>query len=269
MAGNIRGLYWSSYVYVAKPWSYQDWVYYGNTLTLALCIAGPIVGLLQRWTHRYKAIQITGLCVKIIGMGIMLDGNKATLNTGAMVMAMILVGFGGSMSVVGSRVASQASVPHSDVALAISLLSLWSSIGSAIGSAIVAVIWSNQMPKQLREHLPASATASDIKKLFNSPRSIRKLYKMGDPMRIGAILAYRRTLYYCLTVALGLSFIPLIAALFQNNYYLGKTQNAVSGEGNDGIPIEETERDESIPPPRNRKEAFLRFWAGKPKAGHH
>lgn len=48
VAGNIHSLYWSSYVYVAKPWSYQNWVYYGNTLTLALCITGPIVGLLQR-----------------------------------------------------------------------------------------------------------------------------------------------------------------------------------------------------------------------------
>ncbi|KAB8224462.1 hypothetical protein BDV33DRAFT_199497 [Aspergillus novoparasiticus] len=101
VAGSVRGLYWDSYVYVAKPWSYQNWVYYGNTLTLALCIAGPFVGLLQRWTHRYKAIQIVGLVIKIIGMGIMLDGNMATANTGAIVIAMILVGFGGSMSVVG------------------------------------------------------------------------------------------------------------------------------------------------------------------------
>lgn len=250
-------------MYVAKPWSYQNWVYYGNTLTLALCIAGPMVGLLQRWTHRYKAIQIIGLCVKIIGMGIMLDGNKATLDTGAMVMAMVLIGFGGSMSVVGSRVASQASVPHEDVALAISLLSLWSSIGSAIGSAIVAVIWSNVMPKQLRKHLPSTSTSEDVKKLFNSPRSIRTLYSMEDPMRIGAILAYRRALYYCIAVALALAFIPLVASLFQNNYYLGKTQNAVTKEGNDGIVVEE-ERDVDEPAaPTTRRQKFLRFWAGK------
>ncbi|KAJ5375963.1 hypothetical protein N7509_012849 [Penicillium cosmopolitanum] len=104
----MRGLYWSSYVYIAKPWSYQDWVYYGNTLTLAFCIAGSFVGLLQPWTHRYKSIQIAGLCVKIIGMGIMLEGDMATDNTAAMVISMILVRFGGSMSVVGSRVASEA-----------------------------------------------------------------------------------------------------------------------------------------------------------------
>ncbi|KAK6815101.1 hypothetical protein RU639_008592 [Aspergillus parasiticus] len=137
LTGSVRGLCWDSYVYVAKPWGYQNWVYYGNTLTLALCIAGPFVGLLQRWEHRYKAIQIAGLVIKIIRMGIMLDGTMATANTGAMVTVMILVGFGGSMSVVGSRVASQASIPHQEVALAIPLLALWSKIGRAIGSAIV------------------------------------------------------------------------------------------------------------------------------------
>ncbi|KAB8274710.1 hypothetical protein BDV30DRAFT_225628 [Aspergillus minisclerotigenes] len=261
LAGSVRGLYWDSYVYIAKPWSYQNWVYYGNTLTLALCIAGPFVGLLQRWTHRYKAIQIAGLVIKIIGMGIMLDGSMATANTGAMVMAMILVGFGGSMSVVGSRVASQASVPHQDVALAISLLSLWSKIGRAIGSAIVAVIWADQMPKQLRKYLPSNATEADVKKLFGSPTSIRKLYGFDDPMRVGAVLAYRHALYYCLATALGLAFIPLIASLFQHNYFLGKSQNAVTNVGNDGLPLAETRRSE-LEPPKNKKEAFLRFWAG-------
>lgn len=264
VAGNIRSLYWSSYVLVAKPWSQQNWVYYGNTLTIALCIFGPIAGLLQRWTHRYKAIQIFGLCLKILGMGILLDGRHASISTAAMVISQILIGAGGAMSVVGSRVASQASVPHQDVALTISLLSLWSKIGSAIGSAIVAVIWSSQMPKQLREHLPESATAADIKKIFSNVKAVRKNYPYDSPMRQGTIEAYRRTLYFCITPALVLAFIPLIAACFQTNYYLGKQQNAVTNVGNDGLPLSEKDQNrEPLPPPKNKKEALLRFWAGR------
>ncbi|KAJ6441126.1 putative siderophore iron protein [Purpureocillium lavendulum] len=263
VAGQIRGLYWSSYVLIAKPWSNQDWVYYGNTLTLALCIFGVVAGLIQRWTHRYKALQLFGLCLKIIGMGIMLDGGRATIDTSAMVISMILVGCGGAFSVVGSRVASQASVPHQDVALAIAMLSLWSKIGSAIGSAIVAVIWSHQMPRQLRAHLPASATEKDIKKIFGNVRAIRTLYPFDSAMRQGCIEAYRRTLYYCLAPALGLAFIPLIAACFQTNFYLGKQQNAVTNVGNDGLPLREEDMPEKRPPPKSKKEALLRFWAGK------
>ncbi|KAK1623298.1 major facilitator superfamily domain-containing protein [Colletotrichum phormii] len=261
LAGNMRGLYWSSYVYIAKPWSSQDWVYY-NTLTLALCIFGMVAGLLQRWTHRYKMLQIFGLCIKIIGIGIMIDGPRATNSTAPMVISLIMVGAGGAFSVVGSRVASQASVPHQDVALAIALLSLWSKIGSSIGSAIVAVIWADKIPKLLREYLPATATDKDVKTLFGSVRTIRTKYAFDDPMRQGAIEAYRRTLYYCLVPALALAFVPLIAALFQTNFYLGKQQNAVTNVGNDGQALKEEDRNpEALPPPKN-KEAFLRFWAG-------
>ena len=48
---------------------------------------------------------------------------------------------GGAFSVVGSRVASQASVPHQDLATVIALLSLWTQLGSAIGGAIAAGVW--------------------------------------------------------------------------------------------------------------------------------
>ncbi|OAA77921.1 Major facilitator superfamily domain, general substrate transporter [Akanthomyces lecanii RCEF 1005] len=263
-AGNMRGLYWSSYVYVAKPWSQQDWVYYGNTMTLALCIFGPITGLLQRWTHRYKAIQVSGLCLKVVGMGILLSGHRATDDTAAMVLSVVLIGAGGAMSVVGTRVASQACVPHQDVALAISLLSLWSKIGSAVGSAVVAVIWSAQMPGQLRAHLPAGTPEATVKKIFNNVKAARTLYAFDSPMRRGIIEAYRRTLFYCLTPALALAFIPLVAACFQTNFYLGKQQNAVTNVGNDGQPLKEEEQNpEPLPPAASKKEAFLRFWGGR------
>ncbi|KAM5345835.1 hypothetical protein ACJ41O_011696 [Fusarium nematophilum] len=264
LAGNIRGLYFSSYTLIAKDWSYQNWVYFGNTMTLALCIAGPLVGLAHRWTHRYRTIQIIGLCVKIVGMGILLSGRQATNSTAALVMSMILIGFGGSMSVVGSRVASQASVPHQDVALVISLLSLWSKIGSAIGGAVVSVIWSSRMPGQLREHLPSSANETDVQTLFSSVTKIRTLYDFDDPMRQGAIVAYRNSLGTCLGVALGLAFVPLVAAFWQTDYFLGRQQNAVTNVGNDGLPLGEKDRNpEPLGPAKDRKEAFLRFWAGR------
>lgn len=48
---------------------------------------------------------------------------------------------GGAFSVVGSRVASQASVPHQDMAQVIALLSLWTSLGGSLGTSIAAAVW--------------------------------------------------------------------------------------------------------------------------------
>ncbi len=49
-------------------------------------------------------LQIFGLILKIIGIGIMLDGNRATIDTAPMVISLVLIGMGGAMS--GCRVPS-------------------------------------------------------------------------------------------------------------------------------------------------------------------
>jgi hypothetical protein len=51
-----------------------------------MAFAGPLVGLLHRWTHRYKAIQILGLATKILGVRIMINGDKTTDHTATMVL---------------------------------------------------------------------------------------------------------------------------------------------------------------------------------------
>ena len=37
-----------------------------NATTFALCIFGPIAGLVQRYTHRYKTLQVTGLSIRLM-----------------------------------------------------------------------------------------------------------------------------------------------------------------------------------------------------------
>ncbi|KAJ3905942.1 major facilitator superfamily domain-containing protein [Lentinula edodes] len=263
MAGEFRDLYFSSYIYIVKDWSVTNWTYYNNTLTISLCVFGIFAGLFQRWTHRYKTSQIVGLCVKIIGIGILLNGTRATDNTAALILAQIIVGAGGAFSVVGSRVASQASVPHQDVALIISLLSLWSNIGGSIGAAIAAVIWSAKMPMYLREYLPANTTDTQIETFFGNIKTIRA-YSFDSPTRQGAIMAYQKTLWYLIVPALGTSFIPLIAACFQTDYFLGRQQNAVMNIGPDGSHLDDSEEEETIiVKPTTLKGKFLKFWAGK------
>jgi hypothetical protein len=180
-------------------------------------------------------------------------------------MSQILIGAGGAFSVVGSRVASQASVPHQDLATVVALLSLWSKIGSSIGSAIAAVIWSSQMPKNLRTYLPSNVSDAQITKFFGNIKLIRA-YDFDDPIHQGAIVAYQKTLYYLIAPALAISFIPLIASCFQTNFYLGKQQNAVMAVAPDGTNLRDdgaSQEDATNVKQLSRKERFLRFWAGR------
>jgi MFS family permease len=250
MAGEgILLLYLSSYVGVVKDWSYTNWTYFNNALTLSICFFGVIVGVIQRYTHRTKFIQIIGLAIQVIAMIVALWARYENSNTSALVWVQILLGMGGAASNIGSQVASQASVPHQDVALVIALLLQWSTIGYAISAAIGGAIWENKLPGALARYLPSSVSAEDAELFYGDYSAIQE-YDLYSDVRQGAILAYNHVIYYLFAIALGFTVISFVAAFFQKNYYLGDSQNGVDADDQDR-------------PPRNRFERIL-YWIDNP-----
>lgn len=250
MAGEmLLLLYLSSYVGVIKDWSYINWTYFNNALTLSICFFGFFVGLLQRYTHRTKFIQVIGLVIQVVAMIIALWGRYDNANNSTLVWVQILLGMGGAGSNIGSQVASQASVPHQDVALVIALLLQWSTIGYAIGGAIGGAIWETKLPTALRTYIPNDVSDDTITELY-SDFSVIQEYPKGTDIRDGSILAYNHVIYYLFAIALGFTVISLVASFFQKNYYLGDTQNGV-------------ETEQEIRKPKNKFERVL-TWIDNP-----
>ncbi|CAE7200818.1 unnamed protein product [Rhizoctonia solani] len=218
-SGFLRSLYLSSFIWVVTGWNTREWVYFNNTMTITLCVFGMVAGLVLRFTGRYKFLQIAGLCIRSLGLGLMVAANGAIAPTAQLVWTQILIGIGGAFSVVGSRVGSQASVPHEDLASVIALLSLWSSLGSS------------DMPDNLAKYLPGVPEAT-IKKLYGSIKSARDA---TPAIREGVIKAYSVTTRPMFISALGLSFISLLLAFLMPNFFLGDTHNAVDGKNVAGI----------------------------------
>ncbi|KAK0459375.1 MFS general substrate transporter [Desarmillaria tabescens] len=240
LSGSMRSLYYSSWTWVVTDWTTREWTYFNKTLTVGLCVFGIVGGLIQRYTHRYKALQFSGLCIRIIGMGLTFYARGDNATDVALVWTQLLIAIGGAFSVVGSRVASQASVPHADLAQVISLISLWTSLGGSVGYAIAAAVWTGKMPGYLHKHLP-NKTDAEIAKIFGSIKSARNL---GAADRTNVIYAYNDTVYLLYLPALILSFLPLIVLLFMRNFYLGDNQNAVQNVGIDGRTLENNQAEE-------------------------
>jgi len=157
-------------------------------------------------------------------MGLTLHARGANATDAELVWTQILIAMGGAFSVVGSRVASQASVPHQDMATVIALLALWSSVGAAIGSAIAAAVWTGKMPDNLMKQLSGKLTAEEILEIYGSIKTARK---QTPDIRAGVIAAYNDTVWYLYLPALILSIVPLIAAFTTTNFFLGDTHNAI------------------------------------------
>ena len=239
-ASAVRNTYFSSYIYIIKDWTVYEWTIFLGITTMGLSLLGPIVGLIQRHTHRYKSMMVFGASARMLGYGLLINGgsNSMTQDTARLVAAQLIFCLG-SFNVVGARVGSQASVPHEDMATVIALLTLWSTLGSSVGSAISAAIWTNEMlDRMYEEMLPAGADKKTIQKLYGSITKLRTSYEFNDPIRQGAIRAYSAINGHIAIAALVLAAVPTIASLFMPDFYLGKQQNAVTNTALDGQKVD-------------------------------
>ncbi|GAA5877897.1 hypothetical protein JCM8547_005532 [Rhodosporidiobolus lusitaniae] len=186
----------------------REWTYYSTTHTVTLCIGGVLAGMIQHYTCRHKLLQIARVALKIVGYGRLVNRN----------------------------VGSQASIPHRNVALVISLLQLWT-VGVGVSQATAVAVWSNRMPGNLTHYMPALVDSNQIEMFFNdiTIKGIRL------PIRQGAIKAHEATVFPLWAGALGLSFILLICACFQWNFYLSNAQNAYDQKDATGKVVEEKE----------------------------
>ncbi|KAK2607157.1 hypothetical protein N8I77_005859 [Diaporthe amygdali] len=235
-ASSVRNTYYSSYIYVIKEWTTYQWTIFLGITTMGLSLLGPIVGLIQRRTHRYKSMMVFGAIARMVGYGILVNGatGSMTQDTGRLIAAQLIFCLG-SFNVVGARVGSQAAVPHEDMATVIALLALWSTLGSSVGSAISSAIWTNEMLNRMYEEMiPAGADEKTIKKLYGSIKKLRSSYAFDDPIRQAAIRAYAAINGHIAIAALVLAAVPAIATLFMPDFYLGKQQNAITNTGLDG-----------------------------------
>ncbi|KAL2067691.1 hypothetical protein VTL71DRAFT_15787 [Oculimacula yallundae] len=228
MASATRNNYFSSYVYIIKPWSNYTWTVFISATTLTLCFMSPVGGLIQRATHRYKTLMFIGGAIKLVGYGMSVNGDTtSTQSTARLAASQVLLGMG-AWSVIGARVGSQASVPHQDLSTVISVLSLWSTMASSIGSTISATIWQNKMLQYMREECPPGTSEKTLNAIYGSIKTLKTKYEFNDPIRVGAIAAYSRTNGIIFVTALILATVPVLATLLMPNYYLGQQQNAVT-----------------------------------------
>jgi hypothetical protein len=110
-------------------------------------------------------------------------------------MSQILGSAGGGFSVIGSMLAAQASVPHQDTALAISLLNLWTQAGGAVGAAIGASIWTNRLPEALNKHLGNDLNSTQIADIYGSI-VIARAAEPRDKVIAGSFPSSRAPLFF-------------------------------------------------------------------------
>ncbi|KAK7689671.1 hypothetical protein QCA50_007466 [Cerrena zonata] len=236
----LTSTYLQSYIFVVKPWSLVNVNYFASTQTIALTVFGITAGVLMRFLHRYKYLLVIGLCIRLLGVGLMIHSRGANASDVEIVWTQILQGIGGGFAAVASQVGAQASVPHADVAMITAVVLLWTEIGGGVGGALAGAIWTNTMPGKLDKYL-SFLPKEQRDALFGSITDV-VAYPRGDPIREGVISAYDDTMKIMIIAATALSVIPIFLALLMPNWYLGDKQNAVDDADLTGETVNDEER---------------------------
>lgn len=201
-----------NFVYVTRDWSYRYLSYFSSTQSLSLTIFGILAGAVMAKTRDVKWILFFGLCVRLLGVGIMIHSRGANGTTAELVINQVLQGLGGGFAATALQVSAQADVTHAQVATVTAMVLLITEVGNSVGSAIATAVYTNTMPGELAAHVPSN-NATLINELYQSV-TLAASYPIDSPIRQGVIAAYEAVMFRQVLAATCVAVLPPLFCLW-------------------------------------------------------
>ncbi|EEQ85362.1 MFS siderochrome iron transporter 1 [Blastomyces dermatitidis] len=181
--------YFPSFLQVVNNLSITQASYIVNIYSIGSCFWSIVVGILVRWTGRFKWLALYfGVPLTILGVGLMIAFRQPDVNIGYIIMCQIFIAFAGGTLVITEQMAAMAATSHQYVAVVLAVEAMFASIGGAIGQTVAAAIWTGVFPQRLAEYLPEEAKANAT--LIYGDLRVQKSYPVGSLERIAINRAY-------------------------------------------------------------------------------
>ncbi|KAM0755497.1 drug:h+ antiporter [Meredithblackwellia eburnea MCA 4105] len=216
-----------------SDWSIKNQGYFAYTQTLCLTFFAVVAGFIQFATRRTKWLLTIGLCIRLLGIGLMIKSRGAHGSTGFLVITQVIQGAGGGIAACASQLLAQGSVPHQDFSTVTAFYLLFAEIGNAVGSAIASAIWRDHMPQNLNNNLQGLLNSTQIEAIYGSITTAAS-YPRTSAVYQGVVKAYGDTMKVLLIAGTCIAVIPIALSFLVNDLYLGDTQNAVEAEEGSG-----------------------------------
>lgn len=211
-------LYFSSYLQVVFNLSISDAGYVYNIYSIGSCFWGIVVGLIIPFSGRFKWLACCAVGFLILGTGLMIHFRQPNQSIGYVIMCQIFIAFSGGTLVICQEIAIMAAVGPENIAVALALQRLFTSIGGAIGQSISGGIWTNLLPGALSRYLPvglrgqATAIYGSIEDQLG--------YAWGSPGRDGIIAAYADTQRYMCIAGTAVLVLMIVWVAMWRDYHV-------------------------------------------------
>ncbi|GKT50120.1 MFS siderochrome iron transporter 1 [Colletotrichum spaethianum] len=210
----------SSYLQVVYNLSVSRAGFITNIYNIVSCAWAIPVGLLMRYTDRYKWLGLVAVPLQIFSTGLMIKFRMPDTSVSLVIMCEVLGSLAGGTIVMVEQIAVMASVPHRDVAIGLALLAMITSVGGAIGSSISGAIWTNLMPSKLADYLPDELKGEAL--LIYGDLTRQLSYEWGTPERDAIVLAYGETQKIMIIASLVALAGPIVWVSLMKNHKLSE-----------------------------------------------
>lgn len=215
-------LYFSSYLQVVYNLSVSEAGYIVNIFNIVSCAWAVPVGLLIRYSDRFKWLALISVPLWILFTGLMIKFRMPGTNVAYVIMCEVFTSLAGGTLAQVQQIAVMASVPHRDVAVALAVLALVTAVGGAIGQSISGAIWTNTLPGLLRSYLPEDLKANTTTVYGDLETQLG--YDWGSPAREAIVRAYGETQKYMIIASLASSAGSLVWVSILKNERLSDKQ---------------------------------------------
>ncbi|TQV91143.1 siderophore transporter [Cordyceps javanica] len=212
--------YFTSYLQVVYDISKSRAGYINNIFNVVSGIELFLVGILIRWSGRYKWVFMWGIPLYILGVGLLIYFRQPNHSLGYIIMCQIFMSLGGGVIIGGQQVSVVATVSHDEVASAMAVLSLIATIGGAIGNSISGGIWTNTLPGKLQQLLPDSV--KDQWRDIYDDLDVQLSYAVGTLERTAIMDAYAGSQKLMLIAGTCIMGLALIWMMMLKNVNLKK-----------------------------------------------
>ncbi|GAB0138291.1 hypothetical protein EsDP_00006528 [Epichloe bromicola] len=199
-----------SFLQVVTGASLKQATWVGRIYNMVSCAWGLVVGMLIRWSGRFKWLALyVGVPMQILGVGLMVHFRQPGRDLGYIIMTQIFIAVAGGTMVICEEIAIMAVVAHKHVAVVLAMYAMFSSIGGAIGSTLATAIWNGVFPSRLQEYLPAETKKDAPLIVANLTRQLS--YPSGSPTGMAIQQSYGEAQRIMLASATALLVITILS----------------------------------------------------------
>ncbi|KAI7111207.1 hypothetical protein KC316_g19847, partial [Hortaea werneckii] len=189
------------------------------------CFWGVVLGVIIYVTCYFKWFTfVFGLGLIFLGSGLQIYFRGNDQGIGYLIMCQIFIAFSGGTLVISNQIAVMAASDRSGIAMMLSTLFLFNSVGGAIGDAVTSAIFSNTWVSAYTEAAPAEWKSLGSE-LYLGGYMTQEKFPPGTPVRDAINYAWEQNMRWSSTAATASLVLAIPAVLMWKNYRVDKKQN--------------------------------------------